>query len=466
MMRRKKTLPGYLRILLALACLSSITPGLHAHAAQDATNEPRRERLLNGLPLLLAYRPGDPQVLLKLRLQSGAAFDLAGKEGMMALLSDVFFPDPTTREFVTEELGGQLTVTTDYDQIEVTLSGRATEFERLAELLRNAVVNTRIVADDVTRLRDERIKAARAVALAPATVADRAVATRLYGAHPYGRLVAGTPESLARIDRVDLLLARDRFVTADNAHLVVMGGVEPGRVLRVFRQFLGSWRKSEALVPATFRRPDAPDPRTLIIDQAGAAGVEIRLALRGLARTDRAHAAAAVVAALARARWLAALGTNTPDSLSVRHETHTTGGFWQMSARVRPAIAAQALATARATLSALAAAPPTAIELEQAKREATADINPNKPPDIALADQWLDAESYGPAAADTQRTLATLTPADVQRVAARLFRDAGLASVAVGPAAELSSELARTTNGVELFGAPGPAPKPTPARRP
>ena len=88
------------------------------------------------------------------------------------------------------------------------------------------------------------------------------LAARLYGAHPYGRLIAGTPESLARIERPDLMLARDRFLTADNARLVIIGGVEPARAMRAFRQFLGAWRKSEALVPATFRQPVAPDAGT------------------------------------------------------------------------------------------------------------------------------------------------------------------------------------------------------------
>src|SRR5919206_2238743 len=184
MMRPRRTLP-VLRIFCACALLISALPGVsaRARAAQGSAAEPRREQLLNGLPILLSYRPGDPQVLMKLRLQSGAVFDLAGKEGEMALLSDILFPDPSTREYVAEELGGLLEVKTDYDHIDVTVAGRATEFERLAELLRNAVVNPRIVAEDIARLRDERIKGARAGLLAPAAIADRAVAARLYGAH-------------------------------------------------------------------------------------------------------------------------------------------------------------------------------------------------------------------------------------------------------------------------------------------
>ena len=470
MMRPRRTLPA-LRIFCACALLISALPGVsaRARAAQESAAEPRREQLLNGLPILLSYRPGDPQVLMKLRLQSGAAFDLAGREGLMALLGDILFPDPNTREFVRDELGGRLEVTTDYDHIDVTLSGRATEFERLAELLRNALVNQRVAAEDVARLRAERIKAARAALLAPATVADRAAAARLYGTHPYGRSPAGTPESLARVERADLLLARDRFLTADNARLVIIGGVEPARAMRVFRQFLGAWRKSESLVPATFRRPDAPSLRTLVIDQPGADGAEVRLALRGLARTDRDYVAANVLAALARSNWPVTLAPIKADNMNVRHEAHALGGLWLMSARVSPTTVVQTLGAARSTLNALVITPPTDAEFEQAKREAAAALDANKQPDEALADRWLDAESYGTTDEDARRALNVLTLADVQRVAARLFRYAGVATVAVGPLAELREQLARTSNGVEVFGAPAtpkPAPSPPPARRP
>ncbi len=456
MMRLNNSLPRRLRALISLIMLTNLML-TQTLAAQIAPSEPRREQLLNGLPILLTYRPGDQQVLLKLRIGSGAAFDLAGKEGLMALLSDILFPDANTREFVTEELGGQMEVTPAYDHIDVTLSGRATEFERLAELLRNAVVNTRIAAEDVARLRDERIKAARAATVSPAQRADRAIAARLFGNHPYGRLVAGTPESLVRIDRADLLFARDRYLTADNARLVIIGGVEPTRALRVFRQFLGAWRKSDSLVPATFRQPAAPDARTLIIDQSGADTTELRLALRGFARTDRDHVAAAVLAAIARERWQAALSANklTP-TIAVRHEAHRVAGLWQMSAQVRSTVAAQTIEAARATLRTLTSTPPTVAEFELARRAAAAALQQTKQPDIALADQWLNAESYNVEPADEQRRLDELTPAGVQRVAARLLRDMAVASVVVGPGAELQHELARTSNGTEVFGASAP----------
>src|SRR5215471_2855197 len=72
----------------------------YAHA--QSVPPPDREGLLNGLTILYGNPPGDPNVLLKLRVHSGAAFDLAGKGGTMALLADAMFPESSTREYVAE----------------------------------------------------------------------------------------------------------------------------------------------------------------------------------------------------------------------------------------------------------------------------------------------------------------------------------------------------------------------------
>src|SRR5882762_10216999 len=121
-------------------------------------SEPQRNRLLNGLRVVLLPRSGDQEVLIKLRIHSGAAFDLAGKAGSMALLGDLLFPDPTTREYFTEEMIGRLNVTTDYDSITITMQGRATDFERMIEILRTAVVTPQLTSENVARAREGRIK--------------------------------------------------------------------------------------------------------------------------------------------------------------------------------------------------------------------------------------------------------------------------------------------------------------------
>ena len=123
----------------------------------------------------------------------------------MALLGDQLFPDPETRDYFADELGGSLQVAIDYDSLTINMTGRAAELERMLEILRTALISTPITDNSVSRLRDARMKTVRNMIDAPSSVADRAIAKRLYGDYPYGRPIGGTPESLLKIDRADLL---------------------------------------------------------------------------------------------------------------------------------------------------------------------------------------------------------------------------------------------------------------------
>jgi zinc protease len=140
--------------VLATALLALV----HCSVPAQAPAEPERARLLNGLRIVIWSRPGDQDVLLKLRVHSGAAFDLAGKAGSMALLGDILFPDPTTREYFTDEMQGRLNVTTNYDSLTITMQGRAREFERIVEILRTALVTPQLTPENVAKVREGRIK--------------------------------------------------------------------------------------------------------------------------------------------------------------------------------------------------------------------------------------------------------------------------------------------------------------------
>jgi predicted Zn-dependent peptidase len=459
--------PRGLRARIALALLLCAAPLTVARA--QSVPEPKQEQLLNGLRILIQHRPGDPQILLKLRLHSGAAFDLAGKEGMTALLGDALF-DAQTRDYVREDLDGRLEVVVSFDAIDITLAGRAQDFDRLLELVRNAVINTQLTPEAVTALKAARAKLLEATPSA-AEVADRAVAARLYNVHPYSRAAAGTAEAVARVERADLMLARERFLNPNNATLVVVGDAEPRRLMRALRQSLGGWRKSDRVVPETFRRPEAPDARTLVVNRADAAGVEARLAVRGLARADRDRPAAQVLAALVRERWLAAFPELREHSAAVRHEAHRDGGLFVLSASPRTAAeASKALEAGRSVLNALAVTPPTAAELDAARRAYAETLQAAQAGPEGWAAYWLDEHSYkSPAVslAETLRAVNALTPAEAQRVAARLFLHTPTAAVAVGDAAGLRTELARL-GGVEVFGEASAVqttpPPPAPAR--
>lgn len=436
-----------LTLLLTFALASSSV----AFGLQTAP-EPRRELLLNGLRVLVLSQPSSPNVTIALRIHSGSAFDLKGKEGTMALFSDLLFPDPETRDFFTDELGGSLRVTIDYDSVNIQMVGRTTEFERMLEILRTALISTPITDQNFAQLRDARIKSIRDMNAAPANVADRTIARRLFGDYPYGRSIGGTLETLSKIDRPDLLLARERFCTPDNSTLVVIGGVQESRVLRASRQLLGAWRKSDKLVPSTFRMPDSPDSRTLLVDASTSENVDVRLAVRSVARADRDYPVAALLTRLMRARWMSTLPESSRSTFFVRNESYLLSGIVVMGGSSKVSDATKILETAKAIVRSVIDTPPTASELERVRNEELALLNKSLGDPSSISEMWLDAETYKLAHnGDQISSFSKVTPADFQRVAVRLFGDAAFATIAVGNAIQIRTDFERIGK-VEVFG--------------
>jgi zinc protease len=423
--------------------------------------QPEREQLLNGLRLMFWPKPGSPEVILKLRINSGAAFDLAGKSGQMALLGDMLFPDPATVDYFTDEMGGRLNVSVTYDSTTITMVGKASEFEQIVEVLRNALLATQLTPEVVTRMRDARIKLLRDTSIVPAEVADRAIAARLYGDFPYGRPAAGSPEAVARVDRADLMQARDRFLNSNNATLAVIGGVTKQRAMKTVRQLLGPWRKSEQIVPTTFRQPAAPDIRTLIVNVPGP-NVEVRLATRGVARSDTDFHTALILAKVAQHRWEATSPELSKQPVFARADAHVLPGAFVMGATVTELTAVDSLANARKVLDSLMSTPATAEELERARSEVINEISSNLAKPDALPDPWLDADTYRLSTPQDQTALLrSVTAAEIQRVANRFFNKP-IVSVVAGESAALKAALQGRFQ-FEVFGeiaAPAPSQKP------
>jgi zinc protease len=434
-----KTSNRLLSTALLAVFLSALIP---CSVTAQVPMEPEHTRLLNGLRVLIWTRPGDQDVLLKLRVHSGAAFDLAGKDGSMALLGDILFPDPTTREYFTDEMQGRLNVTTNYDSLTITMQGRAQAFERIVEILRTAIVTTQLTSENVAKVREGRIKVLKDTGISSGMLADRAIASRLFGSFPYGRPYGGSIESLERVERTDLMLVRDRFLSPNNATLTIIGGVPSNRAMRALRQLLGVWRKNEQLAPATFRQPAPPDPRTLVINAPADQSVEVRFAVRGLSRQDPDATAADLLAAVTRQRWLKLLPELARSPVYVRHQAFALPGMFAMGTSVDNVLAGKALATAKEAVRSFATSPVTAAELEQARNEAVNQTTSEIAKPDGIAEAWLDGDTYSlPSVAERLRTLQGVTSADLQRAATRLFNDGAFASVITGNATVIKAQL-------------------------
>ncbi|HEY6122521.1 MAG TPA: pitrilysin family protein [Pyrinomonadaceae bacterium] len=462
--RSLRTLNALARMVLCVAVCAPTLP-----AQLPAISEPNHEELLNGLKILMWQLNGAQDVTLKLRIHSGAAFDLVGKSGEMALLGDVLFPDPATIEFFTE-MGGKLDVNTDHDSMTITLQGRANELERMVEILRNALLTPQITPDIVARQRDRRIKILKDTAISPTIVADRAIAVRLFGDFPYGRPASGTAEDLGRVERADLLQARDRFLNPNNATLAIIGGIDRNRTMRALRQLLGSWRKSEQIVPSTFRQPERPDPRTLIINGPADQTAELRLATRGVAKADSDYNAVEALALVARQRWQELAPELAGKQFYVRAEAHLLPGQFVFGASIDSKSTAAVIGSAKKVIESLEKDEPTASEVGQARNELVVEARNRLGKPETMSDFWLDAETFRLASVnDRIQSLKMVSAHDVRRVALRLFKDQPVASIVLGNAEQLKGQLVGRIDTEVMGEIPGPGtlnPAKSPAPKP
>lgn len=409
----------------ALALVLTLAAAL---AATAQTAAPREEKLLNGLRLLVWNQPNAEKVSLRLRVHSGSAFDPQGKEGTMRLLAEILFPDETTREFFRDDLGGELEIVSNYDFIQINASGDADKFLTILETLAAGLTNPSINKETTEKVRARLLAEVRELEKNPVYVADRTVARRLFGTFPYGRPPAGSAESLARVDFADLLLAKERFLTSDNATLAVVGSVRPDFALRATKRLFGGWVKSDRKVPPTFAQPEAPSTSTDFVAANGAETAEIRQAVRGLAKNDKDFAAGRIVEKVLEERFAKALANAGGARTFVRGDAHVLPGIVVFGATVPAENVKAALADSH---KADYFKPISADEFARAKTALEAAA-----PNLSLptaADRWLDVETYRLTPLGEQsKAAAAVTLADAERVLERLFRNAKFASVLVG----------------------------------
>lgn len=391
---------------------------------------PRQEKLLNGMKLLVWNEPSAQKTTVKLRVHSGAAFDTLGKEGTMALLADILFPTDAAKEFFTEDLGGSLEVLANYDYIQINATATSDQFLTMLETIANAVTNPQIDKDTTAKVRAARLEKVKLLEKNSSYTADQAVAKRLFGDFPYGRPQTGTSESLAKIDFADLILARQKFLTADNTTLAVSGGVKPDLVVRAARRFFGAWTQADKKVPATFRQPDAPDKSFLIKSDADDTS-ELRFAFRGLARSDKDFAASQILTQILQNRLQAQEGQDA----TVRQMAYLLPGYvvfqlphWRVGTIQVEGSKISLPVNFTSYVGDLLKKEVTAAEAESAKSILSAS-QPN------AVDLRLDADTYKfDAAKDDTQKIANVSLADVQRIAERWRKEPVATALVVKPA--------------------------------
>lgn len=153
--------------------------------------------------------------------------DKAGVASLAASLLETGTADLNEEQIAARlvDLGARLSSGSDHDKASVTLRtlSSAEEKDGALALMRAVLAEPTFPEDVLAREKTRTIEALKDAATRPDSIAAKRFAAALYGDHPYGR--SATPESVAKIDRADLVAFHKAHYVAGNAVVSILGDI-------------------------------------------------------------------------------------------------------------------------------------------------------------------------------------------------------------------------------------------------
>jgi zinc protease len=408
----------------------------------------KRDSLLNGLQFITLEKPGTGSASLRVRVGSGALFDLAGKGGLAYLTAGMLLKgggglNAKNVEDTVEQSGLTIKVNVNWDATDIEISGPVEALDTMFDLLGRLVITPTFDQKELEMLVGQRTAALKAENTSETETLQRKASEVVFGSHPFGRPVHGTVESLKQISKQDLLYYHKKFYLANNALLIATGDVTAETVTRLSRSKLGAWKKGDKVAPM-FRPPETQTTRRImVIDKPNSTASQAIIGQVGISRRAQDYFAAMVLGEILRAN----LAKQQSDNFVLDFEPRTVDGT--LFIRIKPANGnlITSIEQAQGVLSALQTTVPATEQVEAAKALLIAkyaeQIKSNP------ADILFDVELYG-LGRDYLITYADrmnlITPADVQQAAQKYLKPQAVAIVIAGNAKALEGDLKKFGN--------------------
>ena len=232
----------------------------------------KKSVLENGLTLLIVEKHNLPVVRVTVGIKAGSIVESEEKAGIANLTAELLTAGTKKRTASqiseeTEFAGASLSASGGNDYATMALSVLKKDLDLGFDLLSDTILNPSFPDDELNKKR-ERIKGGlRAQEENPEFVASREFKKAVFGIHPYGRLVQGSPESLDRIKRDDLVNFHSTFYAPNNAIMSVVGDITPEEVKNLLKQYFSEWHTKELKVISPQKPERIKEKKIITIDK-------------------------------------------------------------------------------------------------------------------------------------------------------------------------------------------------------
>jgi zinc protease len=258
----------------------------------------QKQKLSNGLGVWLVEHHEVPLAQINLIVRSGSAVDPIGKYGLGSLAAAMLDEGAGTRSSLEladalEFLGANLSTTSSFDFSAVRMSVPVSKLADAMPLMADVALRPAFPANELDRLRKERLTALLQARDNPAALIQLAFPRVVFGpTHRYGTSANGLPPAIEAFTVADLQAFYRAHYRPDNATLLIVGDVTPALVMPMLEKAFGSW-KAEGMAPLVAEVPMAPQLKSrqiFIIDKPEATQSQIRIGWVGVPRSTADYA--------------------------------------------------------------------------------------------------------------------------------------------------------------------------------
>jgi zinc protease len=429
-------------LLIAVVLVALLMP-----APPPVTAAPiaHREVLPNGIVLLVAERPGVPIVAVRVFTRAGSAFEPGDRPGLANLTGALLTRGTARRtgpdlDATIEFVGGTLEAGAGRDGLTASLSVLKRDLPLGLDLLAEVVLTPAFPEAELKRKVAQIQAAIKRREEDPNTVASRALARLVFANHPYATPVEGTLESVAKLTRDDVLAFYRSHVRPDTTIIAVVGDVSVAEARRAVLARFGGWPRPMATPPAAPPSVTSTPPREETVSKE-LTQATILLGRQAIRQVDPDYFPLAVASYVLGGGSASRLYTRVRDEGGLAYAVYSYvapgryGASFVVSAQTRVGEVPKVVDILRDELERMPRVPVGDDELRLAKDYLIGSFPLRLDTTAKVADFVVAVEEQGLGLDYADRykaSIARVTAADVQRVAARFFAPDTFSRVVVG----------------------------------
>jgi zinc protease len=252
----------------------------------------QKATLSNGISVILIEKHNVPVLEMRLVINAGSVVEGPDKIGLATMTASMLKEgagDKSSLELsdAIDYLGASISTYAGSHTMGISLHTPVSKLDKAFDLFADIALHPTFPANELERLRKERLTALMQMYDQPTMIAIHAASQFVFGAqHPYGRSTIGTEKTIKGFTIDDVKGFYTRHFNASNAVFIVAGDVKKDEIVAKLEKAFGNWRNGDAAITKVPVADQVKERTIYLIDKPDAPQSVIRISRVGVERTN------------------------------------------------------------------------------------------------------------------------------------------------------------------------------------